>query len=34
MKVTNGKWNSATMGQEKRAMRRQIKTRKKTVKQS
>jgi hypothetical protein len=34
MKVTNGKWNSAIMGQERKAIRRQIKTRKNTVKQS
>jgi hypothetical protein len=28
MKVTIGKWNSALLGQKRRAMRRQIKTRK------
>jgi hypothetical protein len=32
MKVSIGKWNSAIMDQERKARRRQIKTRKKTVK--
>jgi hypothetical protein len=34
MKVIIGKWNSAIMGQERGAMHRQIKTRKRTVKKS